>query len=335
MSKVQCEETTNCEYTTDINGNFICQTLQVQVDNCYILSTNYNECLLALNCQWSMDNMGQTICSDIPGYTSRTTPVDNLCALATKEECKSTTELSQCEWDKNTGSCVGVALLPSPNSFTTPTPSTIPTETDLCLLATKEECKSNLSCLWDKNSGSCVGVTLSPSATPTPTLTPTPTTNIEITTVLPKPTIFGKFQLEVCTSSTISKEECKSNLLCEWDKQDNVCIFSSGEDDNDAPDDFDDDTLPTFSPSTTPTGTDDNAGNIGLLPEIDCSTIINKDACNEDPFCFWNKGACQEATLSPTFEPITLVPSKTPVSVELCVHSQSYVYFHDALTIFI
>ena len=126
----------------------------------------------------------------------------------------------------------------------------------------------------------------------------------------------------MCTSSTITKEECKSNLLCEWDKQNNVCIVSSGEDD--APPDDGGDALsyiPTFSPSTTPTGTDDNADNIGLLPEIDCSTIINKDACNEDPFCFWNKGACQEATLSPTFEPITLVPSKTPVSVEVCVQN--------------
>ena len=272
-SKVECEETTNCEYITDNKGNGICQTLQVQVDNCYVLSTNYGECLLAINCQWSIDPLGQTLCSDIPGYTSSPTPVSNLCNVATKEECKSDI-LAQCEWDKNTGSCV-------------------------------------------------VGVTLSPATTPTPTTT-------EIT-YFPTPTVFGKSQLDECTLPNISKEECKENLSCVWNKQKNVCISAE---DATAPDAVGDTNVPTpTTPGETlfPTAAaggdsvddgSDNAG-VGLLPEVDCSIFANKDVCNEDPFCFWNKAVCQDATLSPTSDtstPPTPASYDAPVSSELCVH---------------
>ena len=135
---------------------------------------------------------------------------------------------------------------------------------------------------------------------------------------------------EICKTqdvANISKEECKENLSCVWDKQNNVCISAE---DAPAPDAVGDTDVPTpTTPGTLfPTAAaggdsvddgSDNAG-VGLLPEVDCSIFANKDVCNEDPFCFWNKAVCQDATLSPTSDtstPPTPASYDAPVSSEL------------------
>ena len=74
------------------------------MENCYVLSTNENECKLAINCEWTKDSLGNTLCRDIAGYTVAPTPAitSGNCTSADKDICKLATN---CVWDKQLNTC--------------------------------------------------------------------------------------------------------------------------------------------------------------------------------------------------------------------------------------
>jgi len=64
MNERDCKATFNCEWTIDNAGNTLCQGRPILAENCYVLSTTEEECASASNCEWVFDDLGNNLCRD-------------------------------------------------------------------------------------------------------------------------------------------------------------------------------------------------------------------------------------------------------------------------------
>eukprot|EP00571_Detonula_confervacea_P011923 CAMPEP_0172304960 /NCGR_PEP_ID=MMETSP1058-20130122/6291_1 /TAXON_ID=83371 /ORGANISM="Detonula confervacea, Strain CCMP 353" /LENGTH=1111 /DNA_ID=CAMNT_0013016367 /DNA_START=17 /DNA_END=3355 /DNA_ORIENTATION=+ len=90
LSEQECLAATNCEWILDNVGKTLCQDVPIEVSNCHVLSLSKGECLMASNCEWVLDNVGNTICNDV------SVVAENCYVLSLSEqECLAATN---CEW---------------------------------------------------------------------------------------------------------------------------------------------------------------------------------------------------------------------------------------------
>lgn len=180
MNQQQCTSASNCEWTIDQVGTTLCAVRPIIAENCYVLSVNEVECVVASNCEWGLDTLGLTYCKEIQGFN---TPSGSATPFPTDPTVAGG---GQSLINDGGVDCVDPNL-------------------------SKEACKTALTCEWDKNLNICLALSASPTLPPTlrpNTLNPTP-----FPTNTPKPTRIGHVN---CHDPDLSRSDCKVALNCVW-----------------------------------------------------------------------------------------------------------------------